>query len=85
MNRLLYLILFFICITENISAIDFVKVGSPDNKYFKPGIGKVRYEYEISVYEITNAEYCDFLNNVASQGDPHGLFSPIMSDPQIRN
>ena len=80
MNRLLYLILFFICITENISAIDFVKVGSPDNKYFKPGIGKVRYEYEISVYEITNAEYCDFLNNVASQGDPHGLFSPIMSD-----
>lgn len=57
MNRLLYLILFFICITENISAIDFVKVGSPDNKYFKPGIGKVRYEYEISVYEITNAEY----------------------------
>ena len=80
MNRLLYLILFFICITENISAIDFVKIGSPDNKYFKSGIGKVRYEYEISVYEITNAEYCDFLNNVASQEDPHELFSPIMSD-----
>ena len=79
MNRL-YLILFYLCVVGGVSAMDFVKVGNPDNKYLKSGLGKVSYEYEISVYEVTNDDYCKFLNNVASEKDPYKLFSSIMSD-----
>ena len=79
MNRL-YVILFCLYITQVVFAIDFVKVGSPHNEPFKSNLGKVEYEYEISVYEVTNAEYCQFLNNVATKKDTYNLFSSIMSD-----
>lgn len=61
-------------------AIDFVKVGNPANKPASNGKGAVAYVYEISKCEITNAEYCDFLNSVAAQDDKYGLFSPLMEE-----
>ena len=61
-------------------AIDFVKVGNPANKPASNGKGAVAYVYGISKCEITNAEYCDFLNSVAAQDDKYGLFSPLMEE-----
>lgn len=33
--------------------------------------------WEISAYEVTNTEYAAFLNSVASDADPLGLYSPL--------
>lgn len=32
----------------------------------------------IGKYEVTNAQYCDFLNCVAQKADSNRLFSPLM-------
>jgi len=70
------------------SAVDIatVIVGDPGNagewsggggsaRYDGPGrvCGAVDYEYGIGKYEVTNGQYIEFLNAVAS-ADPHGLF-----------
>jgi len=39
--------------------------------------GAVDYEYEIGKYEVTAAQYCDFLNAVAKT-DTYGLYNPLM-------
>lgn len=41
--------------------------------------GSVNYKYYISKYELTNREYCRFLNSVASKSDPYSLFNNNMS------
>ncbi len=41
------------------------------------GFGAVAYEYRISKYEVTNAQYAEFLNAKAST-DPHELFDSLM-------
>lgn len=75
--RLLF-ILFFLPL--RLSAIDFVTVGNPGNASSSVGKGSVPYTYEISKYEITNTEYCQFLNAVARESDPHCLFSSLMQE-----
>ena len=75
--RLLF-ILFFLPL--RLSAIDFVTVGNPGNAASSVGKGSVPYTYEISKYEITNTEYCQFLNAVARESDPHCLFSSLMQE-----
>ena len=37
--------------------------------------GGVDYAYNIGKYEVSNGEYCEFLNAVATVGDPHGLYN----------
>jgi formylglycine-generating enzyme required for sulfatase activity len=39
--------------------------------------GSVPYPYEIAKYEVTNAQYAEFLNAVAGD-DPNGLYNPAM-------
>ena len=41
------------------------------------GYGSVSYNYNMQRYEITNQEYCDFLNSVAAT-DPYELYSLAM-------
>lgn len=41
--------------------------------------GSVDYTYQISTYEVTVAQYTEFLNHVASS-DPYGLYSSSMGD-----
>jgi|SRR5215468_886763 len=36
--------------------------------------GAVPYAYNIGTYEVTNAQYAEFLNAVASTADPYGLY-----------
>lgn len=71
---------FLMLMPLQVLAIDFVRIGNPANKPASNGKGAVFYTYDISKYEITNAEYCDFLNSVAAENDCHGLFSPFMEE-----
>lgn len=61
-------------------AMEFVAVGDPGNKADPLyGYGSVPYVFEIGKYEVTNGEYVEFLNAVASEEDPYGLYNPSMS------
>ena len=59
--------------TFSATDIDTVLIGNPGNPgwpdpYITDGLGAVSYSYRIGKYEVTNAEYKEFLNAV----DPHG-------------
>lgn len=61
-------------------AIDWVTVASPNNACEVQGsecYGAVGYIYEISKYEITNAQYAEFLDAVAAD-DPYALYNAMM-------
>jgi formylglycine-generating enzyme required for sulfatase activity len=62
--------------------IETVPVGDPgnlaDTRYIASGVGSVGYDYRIGKYEVTNAQYVEFLNAVAAS-DPYGLYNPEMS------
>lgn len=57
---------------------NFTNIKDTGNSAASNGKGAVDYEYEISVGELTNGEYVQFLNCVASNSDVHGLYSPTM-------
>ena len=43
------------------------------------GVGSVAYSYRIGEYDITAAQYCQFLNAVAATADPNNLWVSNMS------
>ncbi|NQT88464.1 SUMF1/EgtB/PvdO family nonheme iron enzyme, partial [bacterium] len=55
-----------------------VFVGDPGNSPDHTTFGAVRYSYRIGKYEVTNAEYCAFLN-AAAKTDAYGLYSAGMA------
>jgi hypothetical protein len=58
--------------------MDWVTVGGPGNVADpSTGIGSVATTYRISKYEVTNAQYTEFLNSVAAS-DPNQLFDPSL-------
>lgn len=57
--------------------IDMTLIGDRSNESDTNQYGSVTYEYKIGTYEITNAQYADFLNAVAVR-DPNGLYSSLM-------
>ncbi|MHB1052279.1 MAG: SUMF1/EgtB/PvdO family nonheme iron enzyme [Thiobacillus sp.] len=57
----------------------FVTVLAPENPPSPEGLGAVGGLFAIARLETSNAEYAAFLNAVARDGDPHGLWSPNMS------
>jgi formylglycine-generating enzyme required for sulfatase activity len=76
---------------EGLTSVRLVTVGNPvnaaDTREVKNqggtvvlpngGLGDVAYTFQISQYEITAAQYCAFLNDVASS-DPYGLYNTEM-------
>jgi formylglycine-generating enzyme len=58
--------------------IETVAVGNVGNSADSTGYGAVDYEYNIGKYEVSNAEYSEFLNAVATVGDPHRLYNNDM-------
>ena len=58
---------------------EWVHVGNPGNAADTTGFGAVSDSYRISKYEVTNAQYAEFLSTVASTTDPHGLFNTSMA------
>jgi formylglycine-generating enzyme required for sulfatase activity len=69
------------------TSLQFVTVGDPgnvaDTTHVMPdgstGYGSVAASYRIGAYDVTAAQYCDFLNAVATTGDPYGLYNPLMA------
>ncbi|MDP6547228.1 MAG: SUMF1/EgtB/PvdO family nonheme iron enzyme, partial [Phycisphaerae bacterium] len=59
--------------------IAMVPVGNPGNAAdtHGDGYGGVAYEYKIGKYEVTNAQYAEFLNAVAD-ADPNNLYNTSM-------
>ena len=75
------------------TSLEFVTVANPGNPgelsspqavgaYEELGpdriCGAVDYVYQIGKYEVTNAQYCEFINAVAAS-DPYELYNPNMS------
>lgn len=56
-----------------------VPVGNPGNAVDTTGFGAVSYEFRVGKFEVSNAEYCEFLNGVA-KSDSHELYDPRMAD-----
>ncbi len=54
-----------------------VPVGNPGNLSDVSGYGAVAYEYKIGKFEVTWAEYCEFLSAVAKT-DSHSLYDDRM-------
>ena len=76
-----------VCIAVAVD-IETVKVGNPGNASELSGdwaggygpdaiVGAVAYEYNIGKYEVTNAQYVEFLNAMAAT-DTHGLYDTGM-------
>ncbi len=56
--------------------MEFVVVGDPCNPPDPlTGSGSVAYVFQIGKYQITNAQYADFLNAVAAYSDPYSLYT----------
>ena len=58
--------------------LDMVRVGDAGNANDTTGYGGVDYEYNIGTYEVTNAQYAEFLNSVAKTSDTHSLYNGNM-------
>jgi formylglycine-generating enzyme required for sulfatase activity len=59
------------------SSYRFVSVGQVDNAPDTTSYGAVDHEYDISKFEITAGQYCEFLNAVAAT-DTYGLYNSSM-------
>jgi sulfatase modifying factor 1 len=100
MPRLLALVaLLFALPAQGEVTFDWVTVGDPGNpedvwEITPPGhpyprfgghVGAVTYAYRIAKYEVTNAQYAEFLNAVAATDDSHGLYDTNMGDAASPN
>jgi formylglycine-generating enzyme len=57
------------------ASLSFVTVGDPGNDADPTtGLGSVSYDYNICEYDVTIAQYCQFLNSVATKSDPYRLY-----------
>lgn len=71
-------------LSANASAVtmDWTPIGNPGNacdpQFPSLCFGDVGYTYSIGTYEVTNAQYAEFLNAKAAAGDPLGLYEPSM-------
>lgn len=79
----LCLLLVSLVIASSASAVtmDWTPVGSPGNAcdpQFQGCFGTVGYTYSIGTYEVTNAQYTEFLNAKAAAADPLALYSASM-------
>jgi formylglycine-generating enzyme len=71
--------LFSLLAASQASAVtmDWTFVGNPGNAPDNTGFGAVGYAYSIGTYEVTNAQYAEFLNAKAAS-DPLSLYNTSM-------
>jgi formylglycine-generating enzyme required for sulfatase activity len=81
MRRLFVLAALLFALPAHAVTIEWVTVGDPGNDCdVQPQgcFGSVNYVYRIGKYEVTNAQYAEFLNAVARTGNPYSLYSTEM-------
>lgn len=71
-----------VCVVCGASAVDaatpeLVSVSNAGNAADDTGYGAVGYNYKIGKFEVTNDQYCEFLNAIA-KADRHGLYDDRM-------
>ena len=59
------------------TSLSFVKVGDAGNAADITGSGRVNYAYKMGTFDVTAAQYCQFLNAVAAT-DPYSLWNSNM-------
>ena len=59
-------------------SIATVPVGNVGNANDSTGFGSVSYSYSIGKYDVTNAQYAEFLNAKATSSDPLALWNSYM-------
>ena len=62
--------------------LDFVDISDIGNPNHLSGFGSVSYEYKVSKFLITNAQYVEFLNSVATI-DTYGLYNSSMTSVPV--
>jgi formylglycine-generating enzyme len=63
-----------------LASVEFVRVGDAGNAADPDtGYGSVGTAFNIGKYDVTAAQYCEFLNAVAKQSDPYGLYDLSMN------
>jgi len=77
MRRIFVIALLIFPLRAHAVTIDWVTVGGPGNAADTTGDGAVADVYRIAKYEVTNAQYEEFLNAVAAT-DTYGLYSTSM-------
>jgi formylglycine-generating enzyme required for sulfatase activity len=83
LERLGLLVPLLVASAASAVTIDWTPIGVPGNAADPQRnglIGSVGYDYSIGTYEVTNAQYAEFLNAKAVS-DPYGLYDPNMGDP----
>lgn len=63
---------------------ELVLVGDPGNPSDVTSFGRVEYTYQIGKYEVTIGQYTAFLNAVATESDPYGLWNQSMKVANIQ-
>ena len=61
------------------TSLQCVTVGDPGNAADTTDYGSVGYTYQMGKYDVTNAQYAEFLTAKASSSDPYGLWNAYMS------
>ena len=65
--------------TDAAVTFEWAQIGNAGNPADSTtGFGSVAYEYSIAKTEVSNAQYIEFLNAVASVSDTHGLYNTSM-------
>ena len=67
-----------VAVSSKVAVPQTVTVGNPGNTADSTGFGNVDYTFKIGKYEVTNAEYSEFLNAVAKI-DIYQLYDPRMA------
>jgi formylglycine-generating enzyme len=86
MPRSLVLLSLLIASWASAVTMDWTPIGNPGNACDPQGglfpgcYGAVAYSYNIGTYDVTNAQYAEFLNAKAAS-DPLGLYYTSMGDP----
>lgn len=78
MKNICAVLIHLLTITFQVNATDFITITNYNNPSNHQGYGSIDYSYNIGTYEVTNQQYCNFLNCVATKEDPHKLYSPLM-------
>jgi formylglycine-generating enzyme required for sulfatase activity len=85
MRHLLALAALLVALPAHAVVMEWVTVGDPGNvgdgaNCWNPPCGAVPYRYLIGRYEVTNAQYAEFLNAVAATDtEAHGLYNSDMA------